>query len=39
MNGQLFHQNKATATEERVYLREHGVYVVTAGNRVVKAVY
>ncbi|MDR0748888.1 MAG: hypothetical protein LBF62_04880 [Tannerellaceae bacterium] len=39
LQGQLIHQGKAAATEERVSLRERGVYIVTAGNRVVKAVY
>ncbi|MDR3217474.1 MAG: hypothetical protein LBU22_00585, partial [Dysgonamonadaceae bacterium] len=39
LQGQLIYQGKATATEERVPLRERGVYIVTAGNGTVKAVY
>ncbi|MDR2041676.1 MAG: hypothetical protein LBP98_05095 [Tannerella sp.] len=39
VQGQLIRQGKATATQERVPLHERGVYIVTAGNRVVKAVY
>jgi hypothetical protein len=39
LQGQLICHDKATATEERIPLRERGVYIVTAGNRVVKAVY
>jgi hypothetical protein len=39
LQGQPVYQGKATATEERVPLRERGVYIVTAGDRVVKAVY
>jgi hypothetical protein len=39
LQGQLICHDKATATEERVPLRKRGAYIVTAGNRVVKAVY
>jgi hypothetical protein len=39
LQGQLVCQGKATATEVHVPLRERGVYIVTAGNGVVKAAY
>jgi hypothetical protein len=39
LQGQLVRHGKATATEARILLRERGVYIVTAGNRVAKAVY
>jgi hypothetical protein len=37
--GKLFRQGKAVAAEERIYLRERGVYVVIAGKRKAKVVY
>jgi hypothetical protein len=39
LQGQLIYQGKATATEKYVPLRERGVYIITAGNKAVKAVY
>jgi hypothetical protein len=39
MHGQLFHKTKATAPEAHVPLREHGVYIIVAGERVAKVVY
>ena len=39
VSGQLLFRGKATAVEAFVPLREHGVYVVTSGNRSVKAAY
>jgi hypothetical protein len=39
MQGQRFYHGKATDVEQRVYLRERGVYIVTSGNRVVKVIY
>jgi hypothetical protein len=37
--GKLFRQGKAASAEERIYLRERGVYVVIAGKRKAKVVY
>jgi hypothetical protein len=39
LQGQLVYRGKASASEERVPLRNRGVYIVTAGNGVAKAVY
>ncbi|MDR2139024.1 MAG: hypothetical protein LBP50_05715, partial [Tannerella sp.] len=39
LHGQLVCRGTATAAEARVPLPEHGVYIVTAGNEAVKAVY
>jgi hypothetical protein len=39
LQGQLLCHGKAATTEERVPLRERGVYIVIAGNRTVKARY
>ncbi|MDR1981773.1 MAG: C10 family peptidase [Tannerellaceae bacterium] len=38
MQGKLFHQEKVTETEKRIYLRERGIYVVASGGRTVKVV-
>jgi hypothetical protein len=39
ISGQLLFSGKATAAEQLVLLRERGVYIVTTGNRSVRAVY
>ncbi|MDR3266489.1 MAG: hypothetical protein LBT24_02855, partial [Tannerella sp.] len=39
IRGQLLYNVKATDTEQRIYLRERGVYVVVSGKHNVKAVY
>jgi hypothetical protein len=39
MQGNIIYTGKATSTEEFFPLREHGVYVVVAGRRTVKAAY
>ncbi|MDR2809340.1 MAG: T9SS type A sorting domain-containing protein, partial [Tannerellaceae bacterium] len=39
MQGQLIHQNKANATEQRISLRVRGVYIAVSGERRVKAAY
>jgi hypothetical protein len=39
IRGQLLYKVKATDTEQRIYLRERGVYVVVSGKYNVKAVY
>jgi hypothetical protein len=39
ISGQLLFSGKATANEQFVSLRERGVYIVTTGNRSVKAAY
>jgi hypothetical protein len=39
MSGQLVSSGKATAVEQFVSLREHGVYIVASGDRIVKAAY
>jgi hypothetical protein len=39
IQGLLIHRSKATATEESVPMRIRGLYIVTSGKRVEKAVY
>jgi hypothetical protein len=39
LRGQLIYKVRATAAEQRVDLRERGIYVVVSGKNSVKAVY
>jgi hypothetical protein len=39
LRGQLFYKGKATASEQYVNLRDRGVYIITNGNKTVKAIY
>jgi anti-sigma28 factor (negative regulator of flagellin synthesis)/lipopolysaccharide export LptBFGC system permease protein LptF len=39
MRGQLVYNGKATTAEQRINLRERGIYVVVSGNRRVKTAY
>ncbi|GAB6394042.1 MAG: hypothetical protein MdMp024_0354 [Bacteroidales bacterium] len=39
LQGQPAYQGKATSSEEQVYLREKGIYILVAGARRMKAVY
>jgi hypothetical protein len=39
MQGSLIYSDKASANEQRLPLREHGIYIIVSGKRTAKAVY
>jgi hypothetical protein len=39
LRGQLFYKGKATVSEQYVSLPDHGIYIITNGNRTIKAIY
>jgi len=39
LQGQLFYKGKAVTSEQHVRLRDQGIYIITTGDKTVKAIY